>query len=65
LCTFYDDACLWRNQSRCRKIADAIAALEQARAQKPFQLLNLGGERWLSEMKFARGARQMHFVGHS
>jgi hypothetical protein len=28
-------------------------------------LLNLGGERWLGEMKFARRPRQMHFVGHS
>jgi hypothetical protein len=50
--------------SGCGKIGDAIAALEYARAQKPFQLLNLGGERWLGEMKFARGPRQMHFVGH-
>jgi hypothetical protein len=46
-------------------MADAIAALEQARAQKPFQLLNLGGERWLREMKFACGPGQMHFIGHS
>jgi hypothetical protein len=26
--------------------------------------VNLGGERWLGEMKFARGPRQMHFVGY-
>ena len=42
----------------------SLVKLKQAGAQRPFQLLNLGSERWLCEMKFARGPRQMHFVGH-